>query len=157
MAQFQVPQFIETEDKIIGSMTLKQFAYIAAAGMLSFLLFFVLRFGFWLVITVILSISAASLAFLKYNGQPLPKILGSAIKYTLYPKLYLWKRTTAQTEPPEINVPELRSEAVSPLKRIWLKINTVIHPIQQRSKEKKMDSYRQTIQQKQMARRVDYR
>ena len=30
--QFQVPQFIETEDKVVGPLTLRQFMYIAGAG-----------------------------------------------------------------------------------------------------------------------------
>ena len=47
--QFQVPQFIETEDKIVGPLTLRQFLYIGAAGLLSFLLFFVLKIWFWFI------------------------------------------------------------------------------------------------------------
>ena len=30
--QYQVPQFIETEDTIIGSLTLRQFIYLAVGG-----------------------------------------------------------------------------------------------------------------------------
>jgi hypothetical protein len=52
--QFQVPQFIETEDKIIGPLTLKQFFYVAAAALVSFSLFFVLATWLWLLITIIL-------------------------------------------------------------------------------------------------------
>ena len=36
--QFKVPQFIDMEDKIVGPLTLKQFAYILGAGGFSFLL-----------------------------------------------------------------------------------------------------------------------
>ena len=37
--RFQVPQFIEVEDKIFGPMTLKQFIYMAGGAGLSFLIY----------------------------------------------------------------------------------------------------------------------
>ena len=40
--RFQVPQFIEVEDKIFGPLTLKQFIYLAGAGGLVFVLWRVL-------------------------------------------------------------------------------------------------------------------
>jgi len=36
--RFQVPQFIEVEDKIFGPLTLKQFIYLAGAGGVVFVL-----------------------------------------------------------------------------------------------------------------------
>lgn len=36
--QFQVPQFIEVEDKIFGPLTFKQFVYIAGGVALMYLL-----------------------------------------------------------------------------------------------------------------------
>jgi len=38
--QYQVPQFIEVEDRIIGPLTLKQFLYLAFAGAILFVLWF---------------------------------------------------------------------------------------------------------------------
>ena len=37
--RFQVPQFIEIEDKIFGPLTIKQFIYIAGGAGLCFILF----------------------------------------------------------------------------------------------------------------------
>ena len=52
--QFQVPQFIDVENKIIGPLSLRQFLYLAGAGLISFMLFFyhtnvvmVFNFGFF--------------------------------------------------------------------------------------------------------------
>ena len=42
--QFQVPQFIEIEDKIFGPLTFKQFIYLAGGGGLCFLLYTILPF-----------------------------------------------------------------------------------------------------------------
>jgi len=41
--QFNVPQFIETEDKLIGPFTLKQFLYLAAGGALLVFAWYFLR------------------------------------------------------------------------------------------------------------------
>jgi len=42
--QFQVPQFIEVEDKIFGPLTFKQFVYMAGGAGLAYLLWRVLPF-----------------------------------------------------------------------------------------------------------------
>jgi type IV secretory pathway VirB10-like protein len=88
--QFQIPQFIETESKIIGPMTLKQFAYIGVTGLIIFLLFFILKTAVWAFLSAIIAAIGLGLAFIKYNGQKLPTILRSAIVYIWRPKFYLW-------------------------------------------------------------------
>ena len=45
--QFQVPQFTEAEDKIVGPLTLRQFIYIAAAGGVSVMLYFAVITWLW--------------------------------------------------------------------------------------------------------------
>jgi|GEM_PF-4104103 len=88
--QFQIPQFIETESKIIGPLTLKQFGYIAGAGLIIFLLFFTLKMIVWIFLSVIIGSLGLALAFLKYNGQKFPSILISILKYIWKPKFYIW-------------------------------------------------------------------
>lgn len=90
--QFQIPQFIETEDKILGPLTLKQLLYLTGAGILSFIGYFLLQFWAWVLITFIALIFAISLAFIKYNGQPLIKVAGAALSFLWKPRLFLWKR-----------------------------------------------------------------
>lgn len=126
MSQFQVPQFIETESKIVGPMTLKQFLYIAAAGLLVFALFFALKTFAWIIATALIATIALSLAFIKYNGRPLPVILKSALLYAWKPKLYLWKKeeVTGIPQIPEIKVGAPKETPVSKIKNIWLKIQT---------------------------------
>jgi len=96
--QFQVPQFIETEDKVIGPLTLKQFLYLAAAGAVSFALFFLLKAILWIMITFILGSAAAALAFIKVQGRPLPSILLAALGFYWKPRTYLWQRTAESAE-----------------------------------------------------------
>lgn len=125
MAQFQVPQFIETEAKIVGPLTLKQFLYIAAAGLLSFFLFFILKTVVWFIVVALIATVAVSLAFVKYNGRPLTVILKSALGYAWKPKLYLWK-SEPTPEQPQIQIPVAKKTPVSRLKDMWLKVQTSI-------------------------------
>lgn len=123
--QFQVPQFIETESKIVGPMTLKQFLYVAAAGLLSFFMFFILKTFAWIVITALIALVAISLAFVKYNGRPLTTILASAVGYLWKPKLYLWQRKEGEVvtlKMPEVKIPA--TGPVSKVKNLWLKLMT---------------------------------
>ncbi len=91
--RFQVPQFIEVEDKIFGSLTLKQFIYLAGGGGLSFLVYIFVNSLFLalLPIVIIMGISA-SLAFYKINKKPFVVVLEAAFKYYFGTKLYIWKK-----------------------------------------------------------------
>lgn len=88
--QFQVPQFIEVEDKIFGPLTFKQFIYVAGGAGAAYLLWRILPF--FLAVPLIVGIGglAASLAFFKYNGRPLIIALEHGFYYFLRTKLYLW-------------------------------------------------------------------
>lgn len=90
--QFQVPQFIETEDKIIGPMTLKQFGFVAVGGIACFILFSVLTFRFAITLSIPIAALALVLAFGKVKGVPAPKYLMSLLNFSLKPQLYLWKK-----------------------------------------------------------------
>lgn len=97
MAQFQIPQFIEEEAKIVGPLTIKQFAYVAVAAGLSFALFYVFTFILWLLVSLILVGAAVALAFVKVNGQSLPEIIVSGFSFLWKPKRYVWQRAMQQT------------------------------------------------------------
>ena len=93
MRQFQVPQFIEVEDKIFGPLTLKQFMYVLGGAASIFLLYVFLPL--WL--TVILGIPVGAfflaLAFYKVNGRPFIIMLESALGHYTQTRLYIWKKT----------------------------------------------------------------
>ena len=114
--QFQVPQFIEVEDKIIGPFTFKQFIYLAGGAGISFVLFKALPI--FLSVFFIIPVAALSLAlaFYKINGQPFISILESGIKYMVGKKLYTWKKSTPKKKPgvAEIQKKEDEPEVVVP-------------------------------------------
>lgn len=124
--QFQVPQFIDIEDKIFGPLTLKQFLYLAGAGATSFILFFALQTPVWIGLTVLLFAIAATLAFIRYNGQTMLATLGFLLKYIWLPKFYLWRYAPPARQLPVIHqLPAQGSVANgSPLKNLLLRFNT---------------------------------
>jgi len=92
MARYQVPQFLEIEDKIFGPLTLKQFLYSMAGGAILFMTWS--AFGMFLGILIGGPICALflGLAFFKVNNRPLAQAIESAVKYASTPKLYIWKK-----------------------------------------------------------------
>ena len=94
MQQFQVPQFIEVEDKIFGPLTTKQFFYLLGGGGLTFLIWFWVENYFLTIILAAPIIAlAAALAFLKINGRPFIDLVSNFFTYVLKPRLYLWQKS----------------------------------------------------------------
>lgn len=97
--QFQVPQFIEVEDKIFGPLTFKQFLYLAGGAGASYM--------FWRVLPVyiagplILATGglAAALAFLQWNGRPFISAMEHGFFFFIRTKLYLWSNKQKSTGP----------------------------------------------------------
>lgn len=90
--QFQVPQFIEVEDKIFGPLTGTQFVY--TAGGVGFLAAMWLFLPKWLAILVGGPVAGLglALAFLKVNDRPFIVTLEAAFNYIVKTKLYIWEK-----------------------------------------------------------------
>lgn len=111
--QFQVPQFLETETKIIGPFTLKQFMWLGAGGALIFLMNFVLPTGWFLVISIPIAVLAIALAFAKIDGMPLFNYFMHALNFTVGTKQYLFKKDAQSQQLPDQtidinNLPKLK-------------------------------------------------
>lgn len=95
--RFEVPKFIEIEDKVVGPLTWRQFIYIAGGiGVLVILYFFtpILVFVF---LGLPFGALAFSLAFHRVNNRPFSIFLESFVNYFTRKKLYLWKKDKTQT------------------------------------------------------------
>lgn len=90
--EYQVPQFIEIEDKIIGPFTLRQFIYLAGAGGLCIVFFSFLNFFFALLFSLPVAGLGVALAFYKVNGKPFIEILEAGFNYLVGAKLLIWKQ-----------------------------------------------------------------
>jgi len=93
MQQFQVPQYIEIEDKIVGSLTIKQFIYLLGGGGLVLLLWVL---GLPAIIFWPLTMAAVSffagLAFFQVNGRPLVAYLNNVLNHFTHARRYMWIR-----------------------------------------------------------------
>lgn len=132
MAQYQVPQFIDIEDRIIGPLTLKQFIYLAFAAAILFVFWFLFRFYIWIIIALPTAAMAMAFAFLKINDRPFVHFFLAAVFYFLKPKLYVFKevleenRKRAPLKPPPQPAETLESSKItrSKLKELALNLDT---------------------------------
>ncbi len=135
--RYQVPQFIDVEDRIFGPLTLKQFIYLTGGAGFSFVLWSI--FPLFIALVLIPPVAALSfgLAFYKVNNRPLLTTLEYAINYFFGKKLYLWKTKKAtpkkaqseeQKKQSPIFVPKLSENKLKDL--AWsLDIKENINPI----------------------------
>jgi len=89
---FNVPQFINIEDKIVGPLTAKQLGWLAAAGVILFVLFNFLDTSAFIIACVIVGTIFGALAFYRPYNQSLINFIGSSISFVIRPRLYVWKR-----------------------------------------------------------------
>jgi hypothetical protein len=90
--RFQVPQFIDVEDKIFGPLTLRQFIYLAGGGGIVVVLFKLLPGFLAFLISVPIVALAVALAFYKINNKPFINVVEAFTKYFVGEKLYIWKK-----------------------------------------------------------------
>lgn len=90
--RYQVPQFIEVEDKIFGPLTLKQFIYLAGGGGVCLMFFTLFPFYLFFALSIPVASFAAALAFYKVNGRPFIVAVEHAVGYFFASKLYLWQQ-----------------------------------------------------------------
>ena len=107
--QYQIPQFIEVEDQIFGSLTLKQFVYLVGGAGLDYVLFRFLPLFLAIPLMIPVSVFVGMLAFYKINNRPFIDVTESAVKYFFGTKLYLWKKNWNKEKPKEVQV-ELHSK-----------------------------------------------
>ncbi len=90
--RFEVPQFIDIEDKIFGPLTLKQFIYLAGGGGLGYVLYKLTPFPISWILGLVLIAFGAMLAFFKVNNRPFIEVIQSYLAYRFKNRLYIWKR-----------------------------------------------------------------
>ena len=93
--EYQVPQFIEVEDKIFGPFTLKQFVYVAGGAGLCAILILYLPLFVGIVLSIPVIALTGALAFYKVNGKTFVDLLESGIRFYTGDRLYLWKKEKA--------------------------------------------------------------
>jgi hypothetical protein len=123
--RFEVPQFIEVEDKIVGPFTWKQFVYLFGGVGFATVLFFMTPF----IIFILLGLPAAGLAtllaFYPVNNRPFEVFLESVATFYSSSTTYRWrkkeptiyKEATHDTAPTTFTPPPINSRGINSLSR----------------------------------------
>lgn len=90
--RFQIPQFIETEVKIVGPFTLMQFLWVAGGAALLFLLFMFTKGILFIALALPIAAIFLAMAFVKIDGVPLLVYASYGLSYILNPKKYIFKK-----------------------------------------------------------------
>lgn len=120
LMEYQVPQFIEVEDKIFGPFTLKQFIYLAGGVGISVGLVLYLPFIFGVIIALPIAALAAALAFYKVNGKPFIDVIEAGMNYYVSRRLYLWRKEQPVAGAEEVRSTELSFGATPPVEKLGL-------------------------------------
>lgn len=93
--QFQVPQFIERDIKIVGPLSFKQFAIFGFGALIVGFFYMVLAskslFLFILVTTLIIA-GTMALIFGKFQGRSLIILVSNLFTFWTAGRIYLWKK-----------------------------------------------------------------
>ena len=91
--QFKVPQFIDIEDKILGPLTWKQFAYCLGAAGITYIS---LRLTGSRILGLIIAAPFAglflALAFVKVNNRSFIEVLEHGFNYFSKSNIYTWQK-----------------------------------------------------------------
>lgn len=96
--RFQVPQFIDIEDKIFGPFTFKQFIYLAGGAAGAYAVYRTLPLLLAVFIMLPILGLAAALTFYKINNKPFIEVLQAWFIYTFKGKLFIWKQRLAENK-----------------------------------------------------------
>lgn len=91
--RFEVPQFIDVEDKIFGPVTAKQFVFLSGGVGMAIVLFITTNFFIFAIFGLPLGGLAILFAFYKINNRPFSIFAESFLQYMGRNKLYLWRKT----------------------------------------------------------------
>jgi hypothetical protein len=106
--RYQVPQFIDVEDKIVGPFSIKQFLYLAGGAAGVYLSFAWLPVFLGIFPAAILGGLGVCLAFVRVNNRPFIDLVDSSVHFFVTPRLYVWRRTEKKSSP-EIEISTLHT------------------------------------------------
>ena len=169
--QFQVPQFIESEDKIIGPLTIRQFIYVGIAGAFCFVLYFMVEPWLFVLLSVIFVGTALALGVVRVSGHPLTHVVRAAFSFYWNPQLYLWQPKQTSLDRHKVSLETLaigggignnREDVIAQgaLRSAWQKLQTGNKMSNQQffnKTDERYQIYQKLAGDRQAARRIDYR
>ena len=89
---FQVPQYVDLEDKLAFRLTLKQLGWFALGGVILFALWTIFeKWVFWVMFPIVIAVASA-LAFYRPAGLSLITFLVDGFKHLVRPKKLTWTK-----------------------------------------------------------------
>lgn len=108
--KFIVPQFIESEDKILGPITVRQFILSLITVFIIFIEYKILTFAPFIVATIITAGIGGVFGFMKVNGQPFHIFFLNFVQTLSRPALRVWDKQPTDAELRKIVKPQTIAE-----------------------------------------------
>lgn len=109
--RFDVPQFIDVEEKVFGPLTFRQFIYLLGGGGTIYILTRLVPLYVAIILAVPIGLFALALAFYKINERPFINMLESAFTFLIRNKLYIWKKEKKEKKTTEAK-PVVKRESI---------------------------------------------
>ncbi|MFM2381642.1 MAG: hypothetical protein RLZZ76_409 [Candidatus Parcubacteria bacterium] len=131
--RFEVPQFIEIEDKIFGPFTWKQFVYLAGGIGIAVVTLFTMPKIIFILIGIPAGSLALLLAFYPVNNRPFSTFLEAVLTFYNNHKVYHWRkkanvvyteRSVTPNSRPNYSIPTREVRSINTLART-IEINKV--------------------------------
>lgn len=90
--QFQMPQFLDIEDKVIGPFTFKQFLFLVGGGGLAYISYKFLGWFYGFVFIAFFAGMGIALAFWKPNKRSAIIMFQAFLVYLFNKRMYVWQR-----------------------------------------------------------------
>ncbi len=114
MREFNVPQFIDVEDRIIGPVTVRQFITLLAGGALLVVTYRLVTFNIFLLLAFFITLLTLVFAFVKINGQGFHLFLINFLVTLGRPRVRVWSKEYT----PQAAVPILRETPPTMSRRV---------------------------------------
>lgn len=90
--QFEVPQFIEIEDKIFGPLTWRQFLYLGGGVGMAVVIFLTTNIFVFILLGLPIAVLALALSFYPVNNRPFSYFLEAIFNYITRQRMYFWRK-----------------------------------------------------------------
>ncbi len=115
--QFQMPRFLDIEDKVIGPLTFKQFIYLGGGVGLAYLAYTYLGFTFGFILIALFLFLGISLSFWKPNSRPAIVMFQAFLNHYTKNRMYVWQRPDGKRIDEE-KLKTIKAKSVNPPKDV---------------------------------------
>jgi|GEM_PF-544936 len=94
--QFQVPQFLDVEDKIVGPFTLKQFLYLIGSAGMAYMSWRFMWAGIGHLFGLAFLALGSALSFYRPNKKPFVHMIEAGFLFYKNSRFYIWRRSSKE-------------------------------------------------------------